>query len=104
MGARKPTAHMVSNVQNIYMCFCVYYILLQMHMYLHIYIYVYIYIYIYAWYPPMNPRLVMVIWSSPTNTVLLALLVGFRIKGLGLPAVWFRPRGLGVNSFHYSRV
>ena len=29
----------------------------------------------------MKPRRVMAIWSSPTKTVLLALLVGFRIKG-----------------------
>ena len=60
--------------------------------------------YIHIWYPPMNPRLVMVVWSSPTKTVLPALLVGFRIKGLGLPAVWFRVRGLGFYNFLYSRV
>ena len=51
------------------------------YIYIHIEIYTCIYIYIYIWYPPMNPRLVMVIWSSPTETVLLALLAGFRIKG-----------------------
>ena len=49
----------------------------------------------------MNPRLVMVIWAK---TVLLALLVEFRIKGLGVPAVWFRVRGLGFYNFLYSRV
>ena len=72
-------------------------------LYIYIY-YIYIYIYIYLVPPPPNRRLVMVIWSSPTKTVLLPLLVGFRIKGLGLPAVWSRCRGLGFNNFLYSRV
>ena len=33
---------------------------------------IYIYRYIDMVLPPMNPRLVMVIWSSPTKAVLLA--------------------------------
>ena len=57
------------------------------------------YIYIYRYPLPMNPRLVMVIWSSPTKTVLLTLLVVFRMKGLGLPAARFRVGGLGFYNF-----
>ena len=44
--------------------------------------------------PPKNPRQVMLIWSSPKTIVLLALLVRFRDKGLGVPAAWFRVKGL----------
>ena len=42
-----------------------------MHTYMHAYIYIYMYMVTPA--PPMNPRLVMVIWSALTKTVLLAL-------------------------------
>ena len=37
----------------------------------------------------------------PSKTVLLALLVGFRVKVLGLP---FRVKGIGFYNFLYGRV
>ena len=59
--------------------------------------------YTYMWYhAAMNPRLVVVIWSSPKTAVLLALLVEFRVKGVGLPAVWSRVKGLGCYKFLYT--